>query len=55
MSWATKVDKNCEDCGTLLVQLGFIVKDGHMFAAENVETGEVVPTKLLEGNNNATK
>ena len=33
---------------TRLEQLGFIVKDGHMFAAENAQTGEVVPTKLLE-------
>jgi hypothetical protein len=31
-----------------LEQLGFIVKDGHMYAAENAETGELVPTKLLE-------
>ena len=30
-----------------LEQLGFIVRDGRMYAAENAETGEVVPTKLL--------
>jgi hypothetical protein len=34
---------------TRLEQLGFIVKDGHMYAAENGETGSIVPTKLLEG------
>lgn len=33
---------------TRLEQLGFIVKDGHMFGAENAETGEIVPTKLLQ-------
>ncbi len=31
-----------------LEQLGFIVRDGHMYAAENAETGDIVPTKLLE-------
>lgn len=37
---------------TRLQQLGFIVKDGHMFAVENSETGEVVaPKKLLEQEN----
>lgn len=30
-----------------LEQLGFVVRDGRMYAAENAETGEVVPTKLL--------
>ena len=34
---------------TRLEQLGFIVKDGRMYAAENTETGEVVPTKMLGG------
>ncbi len=33
---------------TRLEQLGFIVKDGHMYAVENAETGEVVPKKLME-------
>ena len=33
---------------TRLEQLGFIVKDGKMYAAENAD-GEVVPTKLLDG------
>lgn len=28
-------------------QLGFIVRDGRIFAAENDETGEIVPTKML--------
>ena len=37
---------------TRLEQLGFIVKDGHMYAAENAQTGEVVPTKLLGVENN---
>lgn len=32
---------------TRLEQLGFIVKDGKMFAAEDAE-GTVVPTRLLE-------
>lgn len=32
---------------TRLEQLGFIVKDGHMYAAENSETGEIVPTKHI--------
>lgn len=31
-----------------LRELGFIVKDGRMFALENSETGEVVSTKVLE-------
>ena len=31
---------------TRLEQLGFLVKDGHMFAVED-STGKVVPTKLL--------
>lgn len=32
-----------------LEQLGFIVKDGHMFSVENAETGEFVPAaKLLQ-------
>ena len=31
-----------------LQQLGFIVKDGRMYAAENAETGEIVDTKKLE-------
>ena len=36
---------------TRLEQLGFIVKDGHMFCVENTETGEFVSAaKLLEGN-----
>ena len=30
-----------------LAQLGFIVKDGRMYAAENAETGDVVPVKAL--------
>ena len=34
---------------TRLEQLGFIVKDGRMYAVENSETGEVVPSKLLQG------
>lgn len=33
---------------TRLEQLGFVVKDGRMYAVENSETGEVVPKKLLE-------
>lgn len=34
---------------TRLEQLGFIVKNGHMFCVENAETGEFVPAaKLLE-------
>ena len=33
-----------------LEQLGFIVKNGHMFAVENAETGEIVPTKMLAQN-----
>lgn len=34
---------------TRLEQMGFIVKDGHMFIAENTETGEFVPVaKYLE-------
>ncbi len=34
---------------TRLEQLGFIVKDGHMFCVENSETGEFVSaSKLLE-------
>ena len=33
---------------TRLEQLGFIVKNGHMFAVENTNTGEVVPKKMLE-------
>ena len=33
-----------------LEQLGFIVKNGHMFAVENSETGEIVPTKMLAEN-----
>ena len=33
---------------TRLEQLGFIVKDGRMFAAENSETGDIVSTKLLD-------
>ena len=37
---------------TRLEQLDFIVKDGRMYAAENAETGEVVPTKLLGGAKN---
>lgn len=32
---------------TRLEQLGFLVKDGRMFAAEKADTGEIVPTKLL--------
>lgn len=32
-----------------LEQLGFIVENGHMFAVENSDTGEIVPKKLLEG------
>lgn len=33
-----------------LEQLGFIVRAGRMFAVENAETGEIVPTKhLTEG------
>ena len=31
-----------------LESMGFIMKDGHMYAAETTD-GEVVPTKLLEG------
>lgn len=35
---------------TRLEQLGFIVKDGHMYCVENTETGEFVSAaKLLEG------
>lgn len=34
---------------TRLQQLGFIVRNGHMFAAENAETGEIVPVNKLEG------
>ena len=34
---------------TRLEQLGFLVKDGRMYAVENAQTGEVVPTKMLEG------
>ena len=37
---------------TRLEQLGFIVKDGKMFVAEDGETGAIVPTKLLEVQNN---
>ena len=33
---------------TRLEQLGFIVKDGRMYAVENTETGEVVSKKMLE-------
>ena len=33
---------------TRLEQLGFIVKDGRMYAVENSETGDVVPKRLLE-------
>lgn len=37
---------------TRLEQLGFIVKDGHMFVAENTETGEfVAAAKYLEQSN----
>lgn len=32
-----------------LEQLGFIIKDGRMQAVENAKTGEIVPTKMLEG------
>ena len=32
---------------TRLEQLGFIVQDGRMYAVENSETGEIVPTKHL--------
>ena len=32
---------------TRLEQLGFVVKNGHMLIVRNVETGEVVPTKML--------
>lgn len=35
---------------TRLEQLGFLVKDGHMYAVENSETGEIVPTKALSDN-----
>lgn len=31
-----------------LEQLGFLMKDGHMFAVENSETGETVPVKRLQ-------
>lgn len=34
---------------TRLEQLGFIVQDGRMYAAEDMN-GEIVPTKLLGGN-----
>jgi hypothetical protein len=37
---------------TRLEQLGFIVKDGRMYAVENAETGEVVPRKMLEVKSN---
>ena len=30
-----------------LEQMGFIIENGHMFAAERASTGEIVPTKLL--------
>lgn len=32
---------------TRLEQLGFIVENGHMFAVENAETGEIVQKKML--------
>lgn len=39
---------------TRLEQLGFIVKDGHMYAAESVESGEIVSTKrIMEDQNGA--
>ena len=31
-----------------LSQMGFIVRDGRIYAAENSETGQIVPVKLLE-------
>lgn len=35
---------------TRLEQLGFLVKDGHMFCVEDTQTGEfVAAAKLLEG------
>ena len=34
-----------------LKQLGFIIVDGHIMAAENAETGQIVPTKKLEEQN----
>ena len=38
---------------TRLEQLGFLVKDGHMFCVENTETGAFVPAaKLLENKEN---
>lgn len=40
---------------TRLEQLGFIVKDGHMYAAENTESGEIVPTKHLKEVSNENK
>ena len=36
---------------TRLRQMGFIVKDGHVFAVEESGTGKVVPAKLMEDNN----
>lgn len=30
-----------------LEQLGFIVKDGHIYSVENTQTKEIVPTKVL--------
>lgn len=38
---------------TRLEQLGFLITDdGRMLAAENAETGEIVPIKMLEERNN---
>lgn len=37
---------------TRLEQMGFRIENGRMYAAENCETGEVVPMKVLEGEKN---
>ena len=35
---------------TRLEQLGFVVRDGHMYAVENSETGDIVSSKLMADN-----
>lgn len=38
-----------------LTELGFLVRDGHMFCVENSETGEIVPVKMLDVQHEAKK
>lgn len=33
---------------TRLEQMGFLIRDGHMFAVENAQTGQTVPAKNLQ-------